>query len=336
MAAGRRHGRPVGHEEVRGCRPSPDVGMAEHHSAPWCSLTGLAPHAQAGGGMAWWRASRPRTPSQPAALAPSPLRHAMQCASQAVHAASPHGSTFPDRQAAWRRPGGRPSGASNGAPRSTGGGGRHPPRRSPSLPPRALRRAQTRLLVSPWCLSMQREGGGDRGAQKAKPFGALRWACCAHAGRCAAPQGCPASRQPTLPPLLGGLGAEGAAEGVAQPRMSVLLRLRGLPFSCTEEEVMGFFEGSGTAVAVHLSTKNGEGGGARGPQLRGRAGGARPRAPQVGRARMGAATAAHPPALRFHIPQASARARATPSSRPQRTRRRPWRRSSTPTCPRAT
>ncbi|PRW18353.1 G-rich sequence factor 1 [Chlorella sorokiniana] len=40
--------------------------------------------------------------------------------------------------------------------------------------------------------------------------------------------------------------------------LSTLLRLRGLPFSCTEEEVLGFFEGSGKAVAVHLSTKNGK------------------------------------------------------------------------------
>ena len=46
--------------------------------------------------------------------------------------------------------------------------------------------------------------------------------------------------------------------------MSTLLRLRGLPFSCTEEEVLGFFEGSGKAVAVHLGTKNGGCGGARG------------------------------------------------------------------------
>ena len=43
--------------------------------------------------------------------------------------------------------------------------------------------------------------------------------------------------------------------------MSTILRLRGLPFSCSEEEVVGFFEGAGEVVAVHLSTKNGARGG---------------------------------------------------------------------------
>lgn len=91
------------------------------------------------------------------------------------------------------------------------------------------------------------------------------------------------------------LCSAGSATGEEErARMGCLLRLRGLPFSCTEEDVLGFFEDSGQAVAVHLSTKNGGSGawGAVGaPRRRGQARHGAPRASQVAPARLGAAEA---------------------------------------------
>lgn len=59
---------------------------------------------------------------------------------------------------------------------------------------------------------------------------------------------------------------------------SPILRLRGLPFSCTAEDVEQFFEGFGVA-ALHLCHKNGGAGRRRGPQLRRGGGPGAPRAP---------------------------------------------------------
>ena len=211
-----------------------------------------------------------------------------------------------------------------------------PPRRSQSLPPPSLAARPNQPTGRAMKSSGVRRGQQRLPSAEAEPFSALLGACCGpHAGRSGAPWGpLPLAH---FPSPLGGLGAEGGAAASARESTDVLHPAAAGPALLLHRGGRtGLLRGLGKGgrgapehqewCARALGARSCVGGGQGAAQ--GRA--------QVARGRLGAAATKHRRALRFGPPQASAAAMATWNSRPQRTPRRPWRRSSTPTSPRAT